>query len=152
MWKAPMHLPARSPLYRIINKAIPHTGLLFLYGKVTSARCPFCLQADDSLFHFTVDCRSKWLVWNQVLHQFYSWLSFIPDLIYRFLVHLDFPPIIPDGSKIFSIVSTIHWQPWLKSWSHEVDSTIPIAHDNLQKSIPKIISLIRILIDPPDLD
>ncbi|GAN03890.1 hypothetical protein MAM1_0050c03346 [Mucor ambiguus] len=96
LWSSPVHPAARTVLYRVLSKCIPHKSYLRTIGSVENAICPFCSQGIDTLRQFLVDCPVKWQFWQFVLSQYYAHYPLTPEIIYGTVRYLHLPHFIKD--------------------------------------------------------
>ncbi|KAG0780152.1 hypothetical protein G6F16_012408 [Rhizopus arrhizus] len=147
-WRTIMYPQARTIFFRTFSKCIPSKDLLFKFTVVSSPICSFCGSTEDSFKHFLVLCAPKQVIWYQVLSHYYPHLYFSPEDLILTLTSLKKPYWVRYCSKYIPIISTILWQQWNSYWSHGTENINPISTIDVNKSIPRIVSLIERLLHP----
>lgn len=151
-WSCLMYPQARDVFYRSISSCIPTYQVLQKFGTVSSATCPMCSIADDTLRHFLVDCPPKWEMWLKVLTHYYPHISISPEMLYSSLRFLHIPRNITKVDTYFIVLSTTLWKLWNIYWPLSRQTTSESRSQAFTGLLPQIISLTDRLLNPPSMN
>ncbi|KAG1533569.1 hypothetical protein G6F51_012544 [Rhizopus arrhizus] len=100
-WSFPILHACRNVWYRLLHQKIPHKFLLhrLLPTHFTSAQCPVCLTAEDTLLHFVFQCPAKLAVWRYVWRKYFPLCPFSPEHVQKTVISLKFP-LVPLRSTL----------------------------------------------------
>ena len=144
-WRLPLPTKSITAWWRILHDCVAYRSKLHRWqpNRYSSATCPICQEAHETLQHMIVDCPRKRLFWIEALHAYHLLGTFpTQDSLWHAFIHLRSPhgsPLTPSIlvrlGCILAVLWRHHWRCVIddESWSNDA-ALNTLTSDNLYHS------------------